>query len=726
MVINLDVLVDPLYWPKSPVVIKSGLEVIDECLERRGTNMPITRSPRKKNVPSKLKGFAIEAALSGTCPKCQLYVEKTDNGVACETCQAFWHYSCAGVTQEELDDQWSNKPFLCPEHQVIGNIVNHSETPLNKFTAQSKEVQVLTHRVYSYTLNPETTIKKQLSNLNLKPKIEPKDKGQQYYIRVSPPSYEMLVANMTEFGKQWGITVKAGGLDNEGTKVATQFNVDLKTHNGLQAVVSMNCYWTNSSIHLQLNKGSKVLGEWEEKLACFSHFVSHNLHGALQLIEKTDEFIELKERMKCDLQNQKATNRKKLTLPHSSSGSLSGYQEVSLGTAKEQAQLSKPRKIDLGGRECPTSPEKILYREDNCELGLNDATLGNNADNKLQREPNTSHDIINKQEKQEFLAVIQNQRIEVAEKDNEILRLKSEIRLLKDAKKELELANTKVTELEEKREKIMRCKEQLGNTIQTLKQEKETAENQVKVLQDTVASQKSTIELNAQLIRDLQLKVASHRNLALTFMDEVYEKDLSKDEEKEMNVSAPNHNNAFLLKEVSDLEKENKMLQAKLRQAEQDANAAEESSSKELKESQSKDGIIQLRDDEIESLKAELKRLGIEKSDEVNGLKKMVRNVEAQAISSQGQYNSLNSELESAKLGKKSLQLEVTALQKKLTNNQAELSTTNMLVDKLKSKATEPEVWNAMKANLDDKDLQMSELKETENFLNSTRTSKTI
>ena len=65
------------------------------------------------------------------------------------------------------------------------------------------------------------------------------------------------------------------------------------------------------------------------------------------------------------------------------------------------------------------------------------------------------------------------------------------------------------------------------------------------------------------------------------------------------------------------------MLQAKLHQAEQDTTAAEESSSKELKESQSKDGIIQLRDDEIESLKAELKRLGGEKSDEINGLKKM-------------------------------------------------------------------------------------------------------
>ena len=124
----------------------------------------------------------------------------------------------------------------------------------------SPEEVCIVVKVHSYTLNPQTAVKKLISTMNIEPKIEPRDSQQQYKVQVSPPSFEILVANMNEFGKQWGITIKGGGVDNQGTNVGQQFNIELYTETGLLALVSMNCYSTNTSIHLQLNKGTKEAG----------------------------------------------------------------------------------------------------------------------------------------------------------------------------------------------------------------------------------------------------------------------------------------------------------------------------------------------------------------------------------------------------------------------------------------------------------------------------------
>ena len=144
MLVNLDPWFNPDNWPKKPVVQTKGVAVIDQCLEMpsiselsctnaaidcsstnskalvRGppktspkANKSSPRVPRKKNVPSRFRDVYVHEP-SGYCPKCSKYVRHTDYGAACIKCQAFWHNSCVGITQEELDEKWSNKPFLCP------------------------------------------------------------------------------------------------------------------------------------------------------------------------------------------------------------------------------------------------------------------------------------------------------------------------------------------------------------------------------------------------------------------------------------------------------------------------------------------------------------------------------------------------------------------------------------------------------------------------------------
>ena len=126
---------------------------------------------------------------------------------------------------------------------------------------------------------------------------------------------------------------------------------------------------------------------------------------------------------------------------------------------------------------------------------------------------------------------------------------------------------------------------------------------------------------------------------------------------------------------------------------------------------------IQSQNESIASLKAEHKNLITKKTEEIIGLKTMVKSLESELIDNTEKCNLLQNELESVELERKSLKLEIASSQKHLVDTQAELSTTSMLVDKLRCEITEPEVWTAMKGSLDEKDMLISELRENENFL---------
>ena len=719
---------------------QKGIDIIDSCLTHQAEmSAPPSNnrntSPRIKRPNAKYNGFVNKPI--AYCPKCHQHVKHSDEGVVCSQCQAYWHYSCAGVTQEELDNNWSGIDYLCLAHrevsekQILCDVIDQSArkqpalnnndgcyvVPTQKNTG---EVQLLVHRVHSYSLNPKTTVKKHLSNLDLKPKIQARDKEQQYYIKVCPPSYEILVANMIEFGKQWGISMKAGEIDNDGIKVGTQFNILLSTPNGLHANVSMNCHWTSSSIHLQLNKGSR--DGWNEKLNSFSHFVTHKIRSALNLIEETSEFKDLKERMRYDLENKTAdiADGKEVSLaltvdkPHFGAGQEMHVSElvrenVECHDADRQPDLSEIN--DVTAKQTNDSGQCVERANEGEAAGS--PAIAIPEPQSIQNGPvgrETPQMVHEEKARQDLNAMIQDQRVLIAEKDQEIMRLKSEVRLLKNAKKELGLATTQINELEEKRVKIMKCKEQLGVTIQTLKQEKQTAENQIQVLQKTITSQRSTIELNGQLIKDLQLKVDNHKNLALTFMDEVYDRDDSGEANSDAVSESPNRCNAHLLNDMRSLEKEHKLLNDKLQEANQRLKEVEDLKNQRESDVQSKESVI-------ESLKTEHRDLSLKKADEINGLKGMVRNLEAKVATDNEKINALQSELETFYIDKETFELEVASLQKKLVNTEAELCSANLLAEKLKSEATEPDVWNALKANLDSKDVLISELKESEIFL---------
>ena len=266
---------------------------------------PQKNTPKRRRCPPKHAEYVNVDKPSGFCPKCRKFVK--ENGVECKGCNAFWHYNCAGVTQEIVDEKWpGDKDFLCEEHEsrLIQNVddnVAHKNSHLITKPPPCDAELVITIKVNSYTLNRSTNLKNLRNSLNQKFKVTPRDNNQQYHVKLSPPTYKILEANIESFGKQWGINLKGYDVDSEGASVKNNYSMELYTESRLLALVSVNFIVTTTSLHLQINKGSQHEPGWHEKVKCLSYFVNTILHNAVTQVEESSECARLHSLMETEL-----------------------------------------------------------------------------------------------------------------------------------------------------------------------------------------------------------------------------------------------------------------------------------------------------------------------------------------------------------------------------------------------------------------------------------------
>ena len=70
------------------------------------------------------------------------------NGIVCETCDAYWHYVCAELTQEEIDVKWKDE-FYCKLHRNSMIEIRKPQLPVMSNTRNDmfeEEDQVKTER----------------------------------------------------------------------------------------------------------------------------------------------------------------------------------------------------------------------------------------------------------------------------------------------------------------------------------------------------------------------------------------------------------------------------------------------------------------------------------------------------------------------------------------------------------------------------------------------------
>ena len=538
MHVNLDSLFDtPTTKPQL-----TGVAVIDSCLSpvllHKEVKMTISRTPKRgtprKRVPPKQNDYVVVDKPSGHCPKCRKFVP--EEGVVCRVCNAFWHYTCAGVSQTILDQEWVEKDFLCNDHRKPYLEAQLSDR--DSSNSGNSEIKIPV-KINSYTLNPSTTVNKLLSNLNIKPKIEPKDQNQQYYIKMSPPTFEILVANMVDLGKQWGISIKAGDTDNKGTQVGAQFNMNLCTQSGLQAQTSVNCHVTTSSIHIQLNKGTKGMGGWDEKVKCLSNFVTKTLESAMKQIEETEYFGQLKESMVHSLNQMKEHQ----TLYPNTSQDLAHSESVPLPRIAFTPSLINTHNNEYNPTPTPSTtsiPEELSVAssknsdDDTDKLELVGAESLSPADiqesEAAQKASAGDRDADANSTIENLQKTLNNLRVALKNKCERIAKLESEITKSREYKKKLDEITEMSTAKDEKIAKLMKINENLGSTLITTKEKLEAAETEVKTNTELIENQTRTITQQKKAIDDLNCSSESHKQVAMSFMHEILDENNEKHE----------------------------------------------------------------------------------------------------------------------------------------------------------------------------------------------------
>ena len=617
--------------------------------------MTIHRTPRRgtprKRVPPNQTDYVIIDKPSGHCPKCRKYV--CEKGVECIGCNAFWHYTCANVTQKILDEKWDGVDWFCKEHET-----HHALSLSNEHVPLEEAVVKIRLKVNSYTLNPKSTIRKLKSSINSVSKIEVKDSNQQYYLKLCRPTFEILVANMIDLGDQWGLSIKAGSVDNKkGNNVGAQFNLNLFTPSGVVAQTSVNCFPTNSSIHIQLNKSGKESGDWNEKVKSLSNFIYQVLAKVIEQIERSPHFEALRESMLQQMVNIKdhesgsllkvefdstvkvsekllntAENISDIDNTQSSMETTMSSQEPTLKTPRTdetscKALISSPDDSEAVHDQLHTSSnEAHLVAEDAFENGaLSEETTLSPGESLLCTEDQTDHSNLSAEKDMGSLASteddkltctpaltssleqksIDSLRMELSHRNEEIKKMTVDLKLFKKLQTECEEKSKEIGERDNKITKIMNMKDQLGEIIESLKRKLSESEAQALVHSEKISAQEEVIQNQIKTIKELNLRTECNREVATLFMDEVLNQN-DEGENEEVQTVDYKEQIAKLFNDLS--EAQNKIDQCQLR----DDNASSEIAALKLiqeEDEKKHKSVITKKDKELKSLKNEILRL---------------------------------------------------------------------------------------------------------------------
>ena len=191
------------------------------------------------------------------CPKCSKYIKESEKAnVICVKCDAYWHYECVEVTQEELDEKWANVDFLCKKHReekanemVVSQVI---QTPDVNDGFDDDKLVVRSIKIKEYELNTKSVLKKKLASLSRSAIYEPKDSHRQHTVTMSTPTYHIMLENLIHCGKDIGLEVKRDDKDTKGKAVESLFNAEIKLNDGSVVPFTLTCYHTTNRMLFQL------------------------------------------------------------------------------------------------------------------------------------------------------------------------------------------------------------------------------------------------------------------------------------------------------------------------------------------------------------------------------------------------------------------------------------------------------------------------------------------
>ena len=236
--VNLDRLIAPKQNSGVNCKRLEPIEVLDKML----------LSERVKKQPERFGSYIMGGNPSSTCPRCYKYVES--EGVVCVSCNAYVHFECAGVTQEEIDSEWDGVDFECDGHNKTAMVRQTTQKESECDVSNQSEAEYIFDNVNvnSYKLNVKGKIKEKLANISSPMVIDENDGGRQYTIKLNSVTYQLIMENFINLGEQLGgVQVKRDHVDQCGLNVQVQYNLKITNVD-----VSVTCYHTTSSMLIQL------------------------------------------------------------------------------------------------------------------------------------------------------------------------------------------------------------------------------------------------------------------------------------------------------------------------------------------------------------------------------------------------------------------------------------------------------------------------------------------
>ena len=238
----------------------------------------------------------------------RVYVDNGEKGVVCELCNAYWHYECAKVTQEEIDTIWKEQ-FVCEMHRQPTKGVALSKT--SDSTAHSINDNriggnpvLVNIKINSYAINKTSLIKFKLNNMESQVNIKEKACQRQHTIKTNSVTYQILVENFISFGDRLGVKPKRHDIDKKGDSTQDQYEMSL----GNCVPVSVTYYHTTNNILVQLKadkeqKGAKKATKTAERIQQLRDFVGNHLTVLINQIESDSRYESLKIQMDANLRS---------------------------------------------------------------------------------------------------------------------------------------------------------------------------------------------------------------------------------------------------------------------------------------------------------------------------------------------------------------------------------------------------------------------------------------
>ena len=252
------------------------------------------RIARKKRGPARLADCFVGKS-SSYCPRCDNYVEADDLGVECVECEAYWHYQCAEVTEDEVN-ALGKQEFTCRMHPKANAVYPAASirlTTAGSTSNLSKEENILLNaKINPYTLNEIKVLKEKIKNIEKTIEIEAKRCQRQYTVKVNSVTYQLMADNFVKFGEVLGLSVKRPDYDNTGNQVQIQYEMVICNN----IPVSVTCFHTTNNILVQL-KGTKSA----RRVNQLNVFVTRDITNLVKRIEHDDRYLSYKTHVRSQL-----------------------------------------------------------------------------------------------------------------------------------------------------------------------------------------------------------------------------------------------------------------------------------------------------------------------------------------------------------------------------------------------------------------------------------------